>query len=197
MAGREMSSSERTGTEVPAEEPSDGKVVRAVLDGQTERFRLLVQRYQDVLYRHAVRMVDRPDEASDLVQQALVNGYQNLDRCRHPEKVGGWLYRITSNLCKDHLKSRRQDGVSLDDTGPLESGGGSPDDALEHWELGDALERALGRLTPDQREAFLMKHLEERSYEEMSELMDASVSALKMRVHRAREELQELLSHYR
>lgn len=168
-----------------------------MLDGDREAYRVLVRRYEDVLYRHAARMVDRPDDAADLVQRALVKGFRSLESCRHPEKVGGWLFRITSNLCKDYLKSRDRDGVALEDSAPLQAERGDPDRELERTRLSAELERALDALTADQREAFLLKHLEGRSYPEMSEMLDASVSALKMRVHRAREELQVLLEHYR
>lgn len=179
------------------EGPEDGDVVRTVLNGDRDAYRWLVRRYQEVLYRHAVRMVDHPDVASDLVQQAFVKGYDRLNECRHPERVGGWLFRITSNLCKDYLKNRRRDNVALEDVGPLATDRGDPDRDLERSRLGDELDDALSRLSEDQREAFLLKHLEGRSYEEMSDLLGASVSALKMRVLRARETLQDLLEHYR
>ncbi len=179
-----------------AEDLTDGQVVRAVLDGRPDSYRLLVERYQDVLYRHALRMTRRPDDASDIVQRALVKGFRRLDDCRHPDRVGGWLFRITSNMCKDFLKNRRRDEVTLDDAPTLVSSRGDPERELDRSELGLVLERALSRLSEDQREAFLLKHMEDRSYEEMSEMLDVSVSALKMRVHRAREELRDLLSEY-
>lgn len=172
-------------------------MVRAVLDGEQEAYRVLVRRFEEPLYRHAVRMLERPDDAADVVQEAFVRGYRRLDECREPERVGGWLFRIASNLCKDRLKSRAADGVSLDDAGPLQADTGDPERQLQASTLEEELGRALDALTADQREAFLLKHLEGRSYPEMSEMLDASVSALKMRVHRAREELQELLEHYR
>ena len=68
---------------------------------------------------------------------------------------------------------------------------------MERSELSEEIKRALDRLSPDQREAFILKHVEGWSYEEMSERLEVSVSALKMRVHRAREELQTLLESYR
>ena len=178
-------------------EPSDATVVRSVLDGEKEAFALLVERYQDELYRHAERMTGRPDEAADIVQVAFVKGYRNLDRCRNPEKVGGWLFRIAANQCKDWLKNRRRRNLSLDDVRALESEDEEPEDALERGRLGERIRKALDQLVEEQREAFVMKHMEGLSYEEMSERLDASVSALKMRVHRAREELQSLLEEYR
>lgn len=184
-----MSEPERQG-------PDDGDVVRAVLDGHTGMYRILVDRYEDPLFRHAERMVGDGDEAADIVQRAFVKGYRKLRSCRNPDRVGGWLYRIASNLCKDHLKSRRRDDVSLEDAPPQQADRGNPGRRIERSELRADLESALDRLSADQREAFLLKHMEGRSYAEMSELLDASVSALKMRVHRAREELQVLLEEY-
>ncbi|RMH20446.1 MAG: RNA polymerase sigma factor [Gemmatimonadetes bacterium] len=178
-------------------EPSDGAVVRAVLAGDSEQYRLLVRRYQDVLYRHAYRMVGRADDAADLTQRALVNGFRKLDRCRDPEKVGGWLFRIVANLCKDFLKSPRRQDVSVEATGADVIDAASPDDDLERAEVRRTVREALARLSPEQREAFVLKHVEGRSYEEMTELLGASKSALKMRVMRAREELQNLLKVYR
>jgi len=164
-----------------------------VLDGRKEMYRLLVRRYQDTLFRHAERMVGDGDVAADLVQEALVTGYRKLRRCRDPERVGGWLYRIAANRCRDHLRSPRRDRVSLDRAPDLPSRRGDPEREAERGALRERLEAALDALGPEKREAFLLKHLEGRSYEEMAELSGASVSALKMRVHRAREELRRSL----
>jgi RNA polymerase sigma-70 factor (ECF subfamily) len=181
----------------PEPGPSDAEVVRTVLAGSDEAYALLVRRYEDVLYRYAVRMTGRPDEASDIVQQAFIKGYRNLRRCRQPEKVGAWLFRIAVNLAKDHLKSRAHRNLPLEAVGTVTSEGAGPDERVERTEIRDEIERALARLTPEQREAFVLKHVEGWSYEEMSERLDVSVPALKMRVHRAREELQSLLWRYR
>ena len=180
-----------------AEELSDGEVVREILGGQREMYRVLVRRYQDVLYRHAYRMVGRADDAADIVQKTLVSGFQKLNRCRDPERVGGWLFRIAANLCKDFLKSPGRDDLSLDGASATVIDRSSPDDDLEREELKERVQQALERLSPEQREAFVLKHLEGRSYDEIATLLGASKSALKMRVLRAREELQTLLKVYR
>ena len=80
--------------------------MRAVLAGDQDSYAVLVRRHKDSLYRYAERMTGRTDEAADIVQQAFINGFRNLDRCRNPEKIGGWLFRIAVNLCKDQLKGR-------------------------------------------------------------------------------------------
>ena len=187
----------RTFTSMSAEELSDAEVVREVLGGQREMYRVLVRRYQDVLYRHAYRMVGRQDDAADIVQKTLVSGFQKLNRCRDPERVGGWLFRMAANLCKDYLKSPRRADLSIDGASMTVVDGSMPDADLEHEELKERVQHALARLSPEQREAFVLKHLEGRSYGEMAILLNASKSALKMRVLRARDELQTLLKVYR
>jgi RNA polymerase sigma-70 factor (ECF subfamily) len=180
------------------EEWSDAEIVHRVLDGRHEAFSVLVRRYQDVLFAHAVRMVKGRDEAADLVQRAFVNGFKRLGSCREPAKVGGWLFRILSNLCQDHLKSRRRKDVSLEVLPTLPGASvESPEGATTDAELRQRLEDALGQLDPVQREAFVLKHVDGRSYPEISRLLGVSVSALKMRVHRARDVLQGLLEVYR
>lgn len=172
----------------------DARVVEAVLAGRSELYRILVRRYQDVMYRHAVRMVGDGDEAADLVQKAFVKGFRKLDACHDPAKVGGWLFRICANMCKDYLKSRRRQDLSLDAVDVQVDLAPGPVEELERADMRRTIETAIGELTPGLREAFVMKHLEGCSYERMAELMDVSISALKMRVHRAREELQEKLA---
>lgn len=175
------------------DERSDGAVVEAVLDGRPDEFGVLVDRYEDRLYRHLCRMAGREELAAELLQQTFVRSYERLEQCRDPERVGGWMFRIASNLCRDRLRSRDGSEVGLEEAPPLESGTGSPAAEAERGELRSDLEDALARIGEEKREAFLLKHLEEYTYEEISELLGVGVSAVKMRVHRAREELQDLL----
>jgi RNA polymerase sigma-70 factor (ECF subfamily) len=177
-------------------ERTDAQVVRDILAGDREAFRLLVRRYSDVLYGHAVRVVGSQDDAADLVQKALVKGYRKLDSCRDPDRVGAWLFRILSNFCKDHLRSRRKE-IPLDRLPEIPQGRQDPLESAQGAEVRSRLASALDRLTPEQREAFVLKHVDGRSYEEMAAVMDVSVASLKMRVHRAREALQGLLEEYR
>ncbi len=179
------------------EDVSDEDVVRRVLGGDESAFAVLVERNVDRLYRHASRMVRDPDVAADLVQATLVRGFRKLESCRKPERVGSWLFGICANLCRDHLRDPRRDERSLERMGREFPAGGNPHRNVEKREMSVALEDALAALSPEQREAFVLKHVDGRSYPEMAELLETSVSALKMRVHRAREELQRLLEVYR
>ena len=178
-------------------ERTDAQVVRDVLSGERDAYRLLVRRYGGVLYNHAARMVESQDEAADLVQTALVTGFKKLRSCREPDRVGAWLLRILSNLAKDHMRSPRRRDVPLDRLPEMPGHSGDPLDSAYRGEVRLRLQAALGKLTPEQREAFVLKHVEGRSYEEMAAVLDVSRESLKMRVHRAREALKGLLEDFR
>lgn len=172
--------------------PADGRLVSEVLVGDTERYALLVQRHQNALFRQARALGLDEDTAADMVQDALVRAYESLSSCRNGDRFGVWVGRILRNRCLDHLKSAStQRRRPLHPEIPEE--GGAPESRHEAGMAREALEAALAALPPEQREAFLLKHVEGRSYEEMAETTGASVSAMKMRVHRARERLREHL----
>ena len=173
---------------------ADEEVVLRVLHGQQELYAVLVRRYQEVLFHHAFGMVGSSDAAADLVQDAFVRGYACLQTCQDPARFGGWLFRILRNLCLDDLKNRWRRVVRLDDSAePLRSAH-DPEDDLTRAEIRREVIAALAAIPESQREAFLLKHVDGRSYDEMSQLLGVSVSALKMRVLRAREALQALLT---
>lgn len=177
-------------------ERSDAQVVRDVLDGDRDAYRLLVRRYGDTLYGHALRMVGSSDDAADLTQRAFVKGFRKLATCKDPERVGAWLFRIAANMCKDHVRSPRRRDVSVEKVAGALPSDASPEADAEGAEIRAKVWDALDALTPEQREAFVLKHVEGRSYEEIAAVMDLSVAALKMRVHRAREALRGLLEEY-
>jgi RNA polymerase sigma-70 factor (ECF subfamily) len=174
-------------------ERTDEELIARVLAGERERFSVLVQRYQEPMFRHALGMLGDADAASDLVQDSFVKAYTHLETCQDPARFAAWMFRIVRNRCMDHLKNRRQHSVPLEDDAASAPAGDDPGTVLERAELGREVRQALESLPEAQREAFLLKHVEGRSYDEMAEMLDASVSALKMRVMRAREALQALL----
>jgi RNA polymerase sigma-70 factor (ECF subfamily) len=167
-----------------------------VLGGDPQAYAILVRRYQDRLYHHAERMTDQPDDAADIVQASFIRGYERLSRCRDVERVGAWLFRINANACKDYLKNRRRRNLRLDDASPL-TDTDDPEAEVESDQAVSRINTALDGLSVDEREAFVLKHVEGLSYQEMADMLGTSISALKMRVHRARGQLQHLLEDYR
>jgi RNA polymerase sigma-70 factor (ECF subfamily) len=168
----------------------DQDVISRVLAGDRDAFALLIGRYSDPLYRHALGMTGSPDVAEDILQTSYIKAYHHLGEVRG--RFDAWLFRIVANGCKDWLKNIRRTHLSYDED-DQPSGVATPAEDLDRTELRQDLDSALAQLAPSLREAFIMKHVEGRSYEEMADLVGTTVGALKMRVHRAREALQVLL----
>lgn len=172
---------------------SDAELIRAVLDGRTEAYAELVRRHRDAQFRYALRMLGDRDDADDVLQSAFVRAFRSLASCRDPEHFGAWLRRIVVNECRTlgTAKGRREARLVRDER-VLDGLEGNEEDGEEGIDL-ELVQQALDRLTPDLREAFLLKHVEDQSYEQMMEITGAGLSALKMRVKRAVEQLREQL----
>jgi RNA polymerase sigma-70 factor (ECF subfamily) len=169
---------------------NDAAIVARVLAGDSDAYRVLVERYRAEFGRYAVAVLGDSDAAADAIQEAFIRAYDGLASCREPERFGSWFFRILQNQCRNAL-ARVRKTVDVADADPA-----SPhrtDALVEQAELAAVLETALGALTAEQREALVLKHVEGRSYEEMSQLLGVGVDALKMRVHRARDALREIL----
>ena len=169
---------------------ADLEIITKVLAGDRNAFGVLIHRYSDPLFRHALGMTGSPDVAEDILQMSFIKAYHHLAEVRG--RFDAWVFRIVANGCKDWLKNIRRTHLSYEDDDQPTSYA-TPEEELDRTELRDDLDSALMQLPPSLREAFIMKHVEGRSYEEMADLLGTTVGALKMRVHRAREALQALL----
>ncbi len=173
-------------------EPSDAELVRRVRTGDTRAYGALVSRYRDRLGRYAVHMIGDREDAEEALQDSFVRAYRSLARCDDPARFGAWLYGILVNRCRTTgARAARRRRMFVHDAHALDLAPHA--DQTDRLDWTDAVDRALARLAPDYREAFLLKHVEDLEYEEIAELTGAGVSALKMRVKRAREQLQKYL----
>lgn len=172
-------------------EPTDAQLVARTLEGDDAAYATLVRRHQHRLYRHARGMGLDHDTSLDLVQDAFVRAFERLVDCRDGASYRAWLFRICRNLCLDELRNVRRLGVPLSTLD-------RPDDFEDPRAGGDdltlTLRAALERLPNALREAFLLKHDAGYTYDEVAAITEASPSAVKMRVHRAREALRTFLS---
>ena len=168
----------------------DAALVQLVLDGDRDAYEPLVNRHQMLLYRHACGMGLDHDTSLDLVQDAFVRAYTRLAECHEPAHFRAWAFRIARNLCLDHLKNVRRLSVPMSHVDGIDE---IPDDVDSERDVDHTLRQALMRLPLALREAFLLKHDAGYTYEEVAELTQASPSAVKMRVHRARESLRAFL----
>lgn len=172
------------------QELADGEVVRRVLAGERELFRILVERCRQDFGRYATSIAGDPDTAADAMQEALIRAYRALKSCRDPDRFKSWFFRILTNRCHTARSKHRRE-VALKDHRLTAKD--RADQRAERRELREAIEAALQQLTEEQREAFVLKEVEGRTYDAISEMLGVGVDALKMRVYRARETLREEL----
>ena len=168
----------------------DAADVRRVLAGDVDAYTKIVDRYYDRCARFAIRMLGNRDDAEDALQATFLRAYRALGKYHEQDKFSAWLYRILTNQCRS-IAARRshRERVFVNEESLLLN---APD-TRPGWtgEDEEFVQRVLNELDPLLREAFLLKYVEELSYEEMSVLTGAGISALKMRVKRACERLRE------
>lgn len=173
--------------------PSDAEMVADVLGGNDDAFAPLVERYRDEFARYAASLCGDADLAADAMQEAFIRAFRSLASCREPARFKAWFFRILTNQCHN-LRDRTVGHEPLDSVqSPSED---RADRDLTRGELEDAVNKALALLTPEQREAFLLKHVQGYSYGEMSQLLNTGVDALKMRVYRARDVVRQELGKW-
>jgi RNA polymerase sigma-70 factor (ECF subfamily) len=180
---------------LPEVSPSDAELVHRVRQGDLDAYGLLMVRYRLRFGRYAFHLLGNESDAEEALQDAFVLAYRSIGRCREPNRFGAWLFRILVNRCRTAAARR---GRHESRRAPLEAADriGVPHPA-ENLITREEIQRALAALVPEQREAFLLKYVEELSYEEMVEVTGAGESALKMRVKRACDRLRQLLGDHR
>ena len=172
---------------------SDAVIVRRVLDGDVEAFGVLVDRYHDHYVRFAFHLVGNREDAEEVVQDTFLRAFHALGRYEEKERFGAWLLRILVNRART-VTTRRRRRERLFPESDAQWAEVAEAHPAERAALREEVHRAVALLGDEQREAFLLRYVEELSYEEMVAVTGAGLSALKMRVKRACERLREILN---
>ena len=171
-------------------EIEDRELVRRVLAGRTDDFRVLVERHQVPVFRFASALVGNREEAEDIAQEAFLAAFANLSGYDSSRAgFSTWLIAIARNRCINLLKRNRP--IAL----------GEPDsvidvmsaDPIVSQELSEQLDRALAALPVEQRSAFILAEIEQLPYAEIAQIERTSLGTVKSRINRAKERLQSLL----
>lgn len=187
-------------------ERSDQELVRLCLKSDERAARELVERFERPVFSIVYRMVRDRELAEDLTQEVFVRTFNNLGRYDRSYKFSSWLFKIAYNLTVDHLRKKRVKTISMHGSPDavttdrqeatsltLESEEESPEEVVEARELAGTLEDAIARLRPEYRTAILLRHVEDRPYEEIAEIMDVPLGTVKTYIFRARRELRDML----
>lgn len=178
-------------------EVSEKKIIEKVLGGDANAFEELVLRYEKTVYNLALRMVGDRDDAFDMTQEAFIKAYGSLSSFRGDSKFSVWIYRITTNVCLDFLRSKsRKQQVSLtvsddDEDAQLDI----PDPKADHEQQlikkisMQSVEEGLKTLPDKQRQILVMRELGGMSYAEIGKALSLEEGTVKSRIFRARKRL--------
>jgi RNA polymerase sigma-70 factor (ECF subfamily) len=187
-------------------EITDAAVVAQVLAGDKDAFRLLVERHSRSIYRVAYRMTGDPQDSEEIVQETFLRAYKSLGHFELRANFGTWLYRIAVNRALDFLSAKKvrmqnketyqiADEPDPEDGRQIQLPGESPgpERLLISNEIQKKLALAMNLLTPAERVAFTMRHMEGQSIDEISQALNLKVSAAKNCVFRAVQKIRQQL----
>jgi RNA polymerase sigma-70 factor (ECF subfamily) len=194
--------------EKPVEKMDDHSLLAATLTGDGTAFQELVRRYQNQITNYVYRMLDDYDRAVDLAQETFIRVYRSADRYQATFSFSTYIYRIAHNLAISELRQRKRRKliqlpsffsdkdseeieVEIEDKRQVMA-----DDAMIAGERQAAVRRAITSLPEKYRAALVLCDIEEKSYEEISEVLDLPVGTVKSRINRARNLLKDKLREY-
>lgn len=181
-----------------AQRPDPARPAPGTPEAATPTWGELVSEHSDMVYRVALRLTGNRPDAEDLTQDVFVRAFKSI-HAFEPGTLRGWLHRITTNLFLD--QARRRTRLRFDPMAEaaerVESSQPGPHDVLSDTELDHDVARALASLPPDQRVAVVLCDIEGLSYDEIAQILDVKVAAVRSRIHRGRERLRRSLAHRR
>ena len=172
--------------------------IRAAQQGDSAAFEQLLLLYQQKIYHLALRTCGDPHDAEEATQEAFLSAWKNLPSFRGESSFSTWLYRLTVNACNDLFRKNKasaanvaledeEAALQVPDTAP------GPEESLQRKETQQAVQDALQQLSPEHRQVLLLRELQQLSYDEIAAVLDMDLGTVKSRIHRARNQLREIL----
>ncbi len=188
------------------QELPDEQLMEIVVGGEKAAFEVLVQRHKVRLYNYVLRLLRDPTEAEDVTQEAFVRAYVHADKYRNIARFTTWLYTIATNLVRNRIRKGRSMPrlVSLDagrtdaefeerESLELPDPGDLPDRALEKHELHALIARGIERIPTRYREAFVLREVNDLSYEEIAAVTGLKLGTVRSRINRGRGHFREIM----
>jgi RNA polymerase sigma-70 factor, ECF subfamily len=185
---------------------TEAELIAAAHASRQDAFTEIVERHSGTVYNLALRLVNNPQEAEEVLQETFISAFQALDRFEGRSQLGTWLYRIAYNAALMRLRRRQVPTESLDEPAVTEDGdmlprqfadwSALPDEQLLGKEFHGVLEKALAALPNSLRSVFVLRDIEGLSTAETAEALGLTETNVKVRLHRARLALREKLSSY-
>ncbi len=181
----------------------DAALIRRVQRGDASAYNDLILKYEKLVYNFAFRLTQNHEDANDVAQDAFIRAYNAINSFRGDAAFSTWIFRITTNIFLDERKRRKahpqqsldeyssqeeqREGMQVEDTAP------QPDEVVIGKDRQRILARAIQSLPDYQRSMVVLYHLQQKSYEEIAEIMNLPLGTVKSRLNRARLALKEKL----
>jgi len=182
----------------------DSQLIRDALEGNDQAYKKLMAKYHDQIYNFIYRMVHDREQVEDLTQEAFIKAFQSLKSFNEEFAFSTWLYKIATNNSIDYIRKRKLQMYSIDK--PIESKDSDyvfelPDETYEadkefiRGQRATLLQDAVNDLPEKYRKVIQLRHMEERSYEEIAKILNLPIGTVKAHIFRAREILYKQLRH--
>jgi len=177
-------------------------LIKKALSGEENAYDALLKRYQKGIYNMIYQMIRNREETEDLVQETFIKAFHSLDSYNDQFAFSTWLYKIAFNHCIDSIRKKKLKTLSLDKPIELKEGkvahqirddSHGPESDYIYQEKRKLIQETIESLPERYREAIVLRHREERSYEEISEILQIPLGTVKARIFRAREMLKKKL----
>ncbi len=178
---------------------SDENIVSKIREGNKELYGVLIERYENKLVRYGKRFVSDKDSVTDIVQDVFIKAYINLNSFDTSRSFSSWIYRIAHNEYVNLLKKKKSSHFSLfefDTFFPQFVTGKNPYEEAIKKEEKEKIEKIIGVLSPKYKEPLLLFLYEDKSYEEISEILQIPKATVGVRIMRAKKQLAEFLEEY-
>lgn len=171
--------------------------ITRILDGETEYFSVLLDRYSRPLYSLIVQIVGCPEDAEELLQDVFLKAYRNLSGYKRESKLSTWLYRIAYNVAISATRKKKQEFLYIEESTinnvPDEKAHEVIDLAADEEQI-NRLVSAIDHLSAEEKALITLFYYEDKSIEEIGEVMKLSVSNVKVRLHRTRKKIYVLMN---
>ncbi|HHV97234.1 MAG TPA: sigma-70 family RNA polymerase sigma factor [Clostridiaceae bacterium] len=171
--------------------------------GDISAFEELIETYQNKVFNIAYSMLNNYEDANDVAQEVFIRVYKSIKNFKGESSFSTWLYRITTNVCLDELRKRKNKNVvSIDEDIPFDDGevtrqivddGPTPDIIAEKKEVREIVNEAIGQLSEEHKTVIILRELQGLSYEEISKIINCPRGTVKSRINRARSALKNIL----
>lgn len=176
---------------------TDEELVSRCINGDSNAFEEIVTKYKKLVYSVVYKMIADREEVNDVSQEVFIRLYRSLEKYNPEYKMSTWIVKITSNLCLDTLRKKKQDTVSLDDAIGVSSDVDTPEETLIKNQKTLLIKKAINELPEKYKILITLFHNNGMSYEEMTKVLNEPMSIIKNRLYRARLMLKEKLDSAR